>query len=173
MANSRSEFLKKRYYNIYNCWFDNQNIFIEDEDFDKFYSVIVKYLWIEKNVQLISYCFLKDHFHLILYSIKTGYAISDFMRKVLLSYSIYFKNKYKDSYKNSLFEWRFKAQLINSMEYLHQSVAYINFNALYHNLVDDIVHYKYTSYHRLKNEGNKDFEKYKWVILDELEFWSD
>ena len=170
MANSRAEFLEKKYYNIYNCWYNKQKIFIESEDYVKFYNLIIKYLSIEKDIQLISYCFIDNHFHLILYSINTGYGISNFMRKVQLSYSLYFKNKYSDLYKNILFEWRFKAQIIDSIEYLHQSLAYVNYNPVHHNLVDDILDYKYTSYHKLISVGTNNFLQYKSLKLEKLEY---
>ena len=170
MANTRLEFLEKKYYNIYNCWYNKQKIFLEDKDFEKFYSIILKYLRLEKNVKLISYCFIDDHFHLILYSLKNGYSISDFMRKIQLSYSIYFKNKYSKLYQKSLFEWRFRSQIIGNLEYLHQSLAFTNFNPIHHNLINNILDYKYTSYHRLISVGTNHFEQYKLIKLDELEF---
>ena len=170
MANSRIEFLEKKYYNIYNCWYKKQKIFFDEEDYEKLYNIVIKYLRLEKEVQLISYCFLKDHFHLILYSLKSWYSISNFMRKVQLSYSIYFKNKYASLFWKSLFEWRFKSQIINTVEQLHHSLAFINYNSLYHGYVDNILDHKHTSYHRLISVGTTHFEQYKWIILEDLEF---
>ena len=170
MANSRIEFLEKKYYNIYNCWFNKKEIFLDDFDYIRFYDTIIKYLRIEKDVNMISYCFLGNHFHLILHSLKTGYWISDFMRKVQLSYSIYFKNKYPDLYWKSLFEWRFKSKLIDSIDYLHKSLAYVNYNSIHHNYTDNILNHKHTSYHRLVKVWTINFEKYKWIQLEELEF---
>ncbi len=69
--------------------------------------------------------------------------------------------------KLPFFEWRFKAKYIETDEYLEQCLAYINFNPLKHNIVENISDYKWTSYHQL--DSNK-INKYKDLILSELEF---
>lgn len=55
---------------------------------------------------MVAYAFLPNHFHFILHNIQTGLDISDFMRRVQVSYAMYFKQKYKDetSLKMPVFE---------------------------------------------------------------------
>ncbi len=90
--------------------------------------------------------------------------ISDFMWNLQNAYSKYFNIKYKR--KLTLFEWRFKAKLIDNDDYLNQCLAYVNFNPLKHEIVDNIDNYKWTSYHQMNKEKLK---KYKDMSLDELE----
>jgi len=66
-----------------------------------------------------------------------------------------------------LFEWRFKAKLIKDEDYLSKCLAYVNFNALKHEIVDNIDNYSWTSYHQITNKEK--INKYKDLILWELE----
>jgi REP element-mobilizing transposase RayT len=171
MWNSRLEFLENKYYHIYNRWFNNQNIFRDKSDFENFYKIIVKYLKEYDKIKMISYSFLPNHFHIVFNNLETWRNISDFMRKFQLSYSIYFKKKYTEvlSLKKweSLFEWRFISKTLETEEYLHKTLAFVNFNPIYHNIVDNITRYPYTSYNKITNK--EIFEKYSDIKLDELE----
>lgn len=171
MWNSRLEFLENKYYIIYNRWFNKQNIFRDKLDFENFYKIIIKYLNEYKKIKLISYCFLPNHFHLVFYNLETGRDISNFMRKFQLSYSIYFTKKYREVQKiqkgTSLFEWRFISKPLETDEYLYKTLAFVNYNPIYHKIVDKIEKYPYTSYHKVTNKDL--FEKYFSIELQELE----
>ena len=65
------------------------------------------------------------------------------------------------------FEWRFKAKIIDNEDYLMKCLAYVNYNALKHGIVDNISEYKWTSYNQI---DNKWIQQYKDLILDEMEF---
>jgi len=67
-----------------------------------------------------------------------------------------------------VFEWRFKAKLIKDEQYLFQCLTYVNYNAVKHEIVKDINDYSRTSYHQIENKNK--INKYKDLILDELEF---
>jgi REP element-mobilizing transposase RayT len=170
MWNKRCDFEENNYYHIYNRWFEKQIIFRNDYDFSKFYKYIIKnkkeYI---DEIKIVSYCFLPNHFHFIFKINKTGLFLSDFMRKIQVSYAMYFKRKYTDNetiFNRPVFEWRFKSKLINSEEYLNKCLAYVNFNALKHDIVENINDYKWTSYNQIDKSK---IEKYKDLELDELE----
>ena len=155
-------------YHIYNRWFEKQFIFRFEKDYERFIKTMKKYNDIYNWIKIYSYCLLPNHFHMIISSSKSGLEISDFMRKIQQSYAMYFKTTSSPDLKirGQLFEWRFKSKLIKEEEYLVKCLAYVNFNPLKHNIVDDINNYKWTSYHQINK--NK-IEKYKDFILDELE----
>ncbi len=155
-------------YHIYNRWFEKQIIFRNDKDYERFLKTMKKYNDIYSWIKIYSYCLLPNHFHMIVTSFKSGLEISDFMRKLQQWYAMYFKTTSSPDLKRrwQLFEWRFKAKLIKDEDYLTKCMAYVNFNPLKHNIVDNIDDYKWTSYHQI--EKNK-IEKYKDFILDELE----
>ncbi len=164
--------LKNYYYHIYNRWYTKQIIFKEDIDYKRFYETILKYNKEFSWINIVSYSFLPNHFHLILRSFESGLEISSFMRKVQQAYVMYYRAKYSNSSPDSnlrwpFFEWRFKAKLISKEEYFYKCLAYVNFNPLKHKIVKNIDDYKWTSYHQL--DKNK-IEWYKDYILKELEY---
>ena len=161
------------YYHIFNRAFEKQTIFYDHSDYDRFYKTILRY-WKDgfPKIDLVSYCFLPNHFHLILISKSDDEKyISNFMRKIQQSYAQYAKAKYS-SWKGQFFEWRFKAKPIQDDKYLQQCFVYVNFNAIKHWLVEDIKDWKYTSYHMLDEAEKNQYlslSKEIWV-LDDLEF---
>jgi len=166
MSNSRFEFLENYYYHVYNRWFDKQIIFKNKNDFEKFYTYIVKELKEYENIKLVSYCILPNHFHFIIHNLETGLKLSDFMRKIQVSYAMYFKRKYETGLRKPVFEWRFKAKYIKDEEYLAKCLSYVNYNAVKHWVVDNINDYPRSSYHQL---DKKRIDKYKDFIIEELE----
>lgn len=156
-------------YHIYNRWFEKQFIFREDKDYERFIKTMKKYNEIYNWIKIYSYCLLPNHFHMIISSTNSWDEISDFMRKIQQWYAMYFKMKSNLNSKTrwQLFEWRFKAKLILDQEYLAKCLAYVNFNAVKHWIVENIEDYPWTSYHQIDKTK---IENYRDLILDELEF---
>jgi len=76
------------------------------------------------------------------------------------------QNNLETGLRIPVFEWRFKAKIIDNDDYLSKCIAYVSFNPLKHEIVDNIDNYKWTSYHQV---DKKKIEKYKDLVLDELE----
>lgn len=168
--NRRFPFEENGYYHIYNRWYNKSIIFNDKACFDKFYTYLVTYLQEFKNVKVLSYCFLPNHFHFIIQNLGTGTQISEFMKKLQWSYSIWHRIRYPlgTGTKMPFFEWRFKAKHIDTDEYFHQCLTYVNYNAQKHWLVEDIKDYPYTSYHKLTDNDKSKL----WALTDlgELEY---
>ena len=174
--NRRDPFLENNYYHIYNRWYNKSIIFKNDLCFEKFYKYLVKYLkeynW---DLKIVSFCFIPNHFHLIIKNLdSSGIQLSKFMKKLQGAYSVWFRIKYPledlgtgTPIKQPVFEWRFKAKIIDNDDYLNKCIAYVSFNPLKHEIVDNIDNYKWTSYHQI---DKKKIERYKDLMLDELEF---
>jgi putative transposase len=160
---------KDNIYHIYNRWFEKQIIFRNKNDFERFMKTMIKYNKDFNWIKIYSYCFLPNHFHLIVSSNKSGLEISDFMRKIQQSYAMYFKLSSSPDLKKrwQVFEWRFKAKFIQDEEYLERCLAYVNFNSIKHEIVKSIDDYERTSYHQLANKDK--INKYRDLVLDELE----
>ena len=161
------------YYHIFNRWFEKQNIFFSHSDYYRFYKTILRYAKEQfPKIDLVSYCFLPNHFHFILISkAEDEFYISNFMRKIQQSYSQYYKAKHS-VWKWPVFEWRFKVNPIQDEQYLEQCFVYVNFNAVKHWLVDDIKNWDYTSFHMLDDSKKNQYlnmSKEIWLIED-LEF---
>jgi putative transposase len=98
----------------------------------------------EQNVQIIAYCLMNTHFHLVLKQLKEG-GISIFINKVLNSFTRYFNQKYDR--KGPLWEGRFKRILIETDEYLLHLTRYIHLNPVTAYIVNSPEEWKYSSFH--------------------------
>lgn len=139
------------YYHIYNRGTDKRNIFMEPHDYKRFDALLyvcnsTESVNISKHfrqgrsftelfdidrgeqlVDIIAYCLIPNHFHLLIRERSEG-GIQKFMMKLSTGYSMYFNKKNKRT--GALFESRFKAKYIDSDEYLKYLIAYIHLNPI-------------------------------------------
>ncbi len=94
-------------------------------------------------IQIIAYCIMPTHIHLVLYE-KRENGISDYMRRLLNSYTRYFNEKIKR--KGPLWEGRFKKVLVNSDEQLLHLTRYIHLNPVSAGIVEKPEDWLYSSY---------------------------
>ena len=127
------------YYHVYARGASRQEIFLESADYYMFLSLFRRYLSAEDvkdsagmsyaklydDIQLLSYCLMPNHFHLLLYQVNEG-AMQRLMRGVMTAYSRYFNKKYDRS--GGLFETRYKASRISCDTYLMHITRYIHLN---------------------------------------------
>jgi putative transposase len=127
------------YYHIYARGNNKQKIFIDNDDYVYFTKLLARYLsksqrfnnlgvpypHLYGKLELLCYCLMPNHFHLLCYQ-KTEKAMSTLMRGVMTSYSRYFNTKYNRT--GSLFESRYKASHIDSQSYLDHISRYIHLN---------------------------------------------
>ena len=127
------------YYHIYARGHGKQPIFRDDEDYRVFLNLFKRYLSINEatnnlsrkylhlrgKIELLAYCLMENHFHLLVYQEEKG-AMTQLMRCVMTSYSIYFNKKYETS--GTVFGSRYKASLINTDAYLMHISRYIHLN---------------------------------------------
>lgn len=120
----------------------------QKEGFDKHFESLAKKG--SKLVEIIAYCFMPTHLHLILKQLKDG-GISIFMSNLLNSYSRYFNIKHKR--KGPLWESKFKAVLVDSDEQLLHLTRYIHLNPVTACIVDKPQDWKDSSYSEYSLEG--------------------
>ena len=127
------------YYHIYARGASKGEIFLEASDYYAFLEFLRRYLSHEiikdgsgvpyaklyDDIELLSYCLMSNHFHLLVYQINEG-AMPRLMRGIMTSYSRYFNKKYRRS--GSLFESRYKASRISNDTYLTHITRYIHLN---------------------------------------------
>ena len=87
----------------------------------------------EKLVEIIAYCLMPTHIHLILKQLKED-GISIFMNRILNSYTRYFNIRHKR--KGPLWEGRFKNILVTTDEQLIHITRYVHLNPVTAYLVD-------------------------------------
>lgn len=127
------------YYHIYARGNSRDKIFLDEDDFSKFFSLLKRYLSKELKhdkygspypnlygqLELLCFCLMENHFHLMVYQHQEK-AMQTLMRGVMSSYSRYFNKKYDRS--GPVFETRYKASLISTQEYLMHVTRYIHLN---------------------------------------------
>lgn len=86
---------------------------------------------------IVAYSILPNHFHFVLYTKETGLWISRFVGNLCAAYTRYYKKKYEMDKGVVYFEWRFKSKYIDSEEYLHQCIQYVENNPVKHWIVVD------------------------------------
>ncbi|MCM8756808.1 MAG: transposase [Candidatus Omnitrophica bacterium] len=97
----------------------------------------------EKLVQIIAYCFMPTHIHLILKQLKDK-GVLDYMRKILDGYTRYFNTKHKR--KSPLWESRFQRVLVENDEYLLHLTRYIHLNLVTAYLIGSPQDWLFSSY---------------------------
>lgn len=127
------------YYHVFNRGVNKQNIFVDQEDYAVFLNLFKRYLdaephkdnkgreyeWMHEDVELLAYCLMPNHFHLLFY-LKNEQSLSRLMRAVITSYSTYFNKKY--GRVGHLFQDKFKATHIFKDTYLLNITRYIHLN---------------------------------------------
>lgn len=83
----------------------------------------------EVLVDVVCYCLLPNHYHIVMRQTHDK-GIQKFMHRLGLGYTMYFNEKYRRS--GSLFQGTYKANHIDSHEYLLNVSAYVNLNNSVH-----------------------------------------
>jgi len=159
-ANKSIVFEKNKFYHIYNRGHNEQQIFFDAKDYAWFYQNIAQFRFACPSIQIVSWCFLPNHFHFLMIDKsldtypKDTYPkteqISIFMQKLQQAYAAFFNTKYgesiKEGKKGPVFEGNFKAKLVEDENYLLQIKQYIEWNAVKHGIVDKPSEWEYTSF---------------------------
>lgn len=128
---------------------NKEYIFKKDEEKKKYLSLLKKY-YRRYGVDIICYCIMDNHTHLILYSDDIN-NISNFMRMVNSIYAMYYNKKYNRV--GYVFRDRFKSILIMRREQLYACIKYIHMNPVKANIVKNEGEYKYSSYNDYLNKS--------------------
>lgn len=133
-----------RYYQIENCLRFSDFLelkIVTNKGFKNSLDIIFKDK--DRLVQIIAWCLMPTHFHLVLKQLKEN-GITDYLRKILESYSSYFNAKHKR--KGPLWESKFKNVLVDNDEQLNHLVRYLHLNPTTANLVKKPEDWLYSSY---------------------------
>lgn len=139
------------YYHVYARGVAKMPIFLDDDDYSYFRALFarhlspqeytskagVRYPHLRGAIELLAYCQMKNHFHLLVYQVDEG-SLASLMRSVMTAYSRYFNLRHKRS--GPLFESRYKAARIESENHLLHISRYIHLNPRYYK------HYPHSSY---------------------------
>lgn len=141
------------YYHVYNRGVAKQAIFRDETDKHYFIKLLARYLDPENedisqdgtryrkfndDVELFCYCLMKNHFHLLFFTVRDALLLPKLLQSVCTAYTMYFNKKYKRV--GTLFQGVFKASRIDQDSYLQHISRYIHLNPRRHTT------YRYSSY---------------------------
>lgn len=202
MPYDQAIFAVDEFYHVYNRGVEKRTTFLDDRDYNRFLQTIEYYRLKEppakfsaRNrphlkqkiqneelfVETICFCLMPNHFHLILKQ-KDKNGVTEFMRKVLNSYTKYFNIRHKRV--GPLFQGAFKAKHIENDEQLMHLSRYIHLNPLLDYLTKDLSFYKYSSFPEfigkkrgfcqsdciLNNFSNTKEKEYQQFVLDQEDY---
>ena len=128
------------YYHIYNRGVNRRRIFIDEHDYKYFLMLLQRYLGKNTNVDdrkrrypnysgevdLIAFCLMPNHFHLMIAQNDSIKAMESFMRSLVTSYTKYFNKRHRRI--GHLFQGPYKASKITNEPYLLHISRYIHLN---------------------------------------------
>ncbi|CAN5624720.1 hypothetical protein BH23PAT1_BH23PAT1_1570 [soil metagenome] len=166
--NSLKEYVAESYYHIYNRGVEKRIIFQDDLDYQVFLSYFkvalspddadddqikqidtallpgserLRRLRLHEEVELLAFCLLPNHFHLMLYQ-HSERGIQKLMQSVMTGYVMYFNKR--NERVGGLFQGRYKASMIGNDAYLQHISRYIHLNTI--DAGDRPETYEYSSY---------------------------
>jgi len=180
MARRKIQFEIENFYHIFNRGNRKQRIFFEDENYKYFLRQLHKY-FNPMGIEVISYCLMPNHFHLIIYLTRET-DFSSIMRRFSISYTRSL-NRWIDS-AGHVFQGNFGAQQIDEAAYLTHVFRYVHLNPVLAKLVTLPNEWQYSDYSvwvnpaaskelpsiRMRDEYFTGASDYKSFVLD---YWKD
>jgi REP element-mobilizing transposase RayT len=114
--------IKNLHYHIFNRAAASRLIFKEDRDY-RFFMYKISQFKKKYDIEILVYCVMPNHFHLLLRSDHNPQNISKFMKSLQQSYAQYFNRKY--NHKGHVFESRFTHKPIETNADLARVKRYI------------------------------------------------
>ncbi len=144
---------------------NRQNVFQDQEDYEKFLQVLSDCKAISE-FKVYAYCLMSNHIHIIIQ--ESTEKIDLIMKRIGTRYVYWYNIKYKRV--GHLFQDRFLSEPIDDESYLLSAIRYIHKNPVKAKIVNVCSDYKYSSYNDFK--AHKDFVDYQFVydIINEKEF---
>ncbi len=192
-------FVNGQIYHVYNRGTEKRRIFESNRDYQRFQKVLnyyqfegpkpkfshfsktkqVKLNLSKKIVDLIAYCLMPNHFHLLIKQ-NRDQGITEIVSKLSNSYTKYFNTKHNRI--GLLFQGEFKAMLIENDEQLLHISRYIHLNPTSSFLVKRPEDYEWSSYQEYLGskyqicekqqilESFKSIEEYKNFVDNQIEY---
>ncbi|MFZ1323686.1 MAG: transposase [Candidatus Saccharimonadales bacterium] len=141
------------YYHVYNRGAGKQPIFLDDYDKEYYLHLIARYLdpkvndfdgsgaeypKFDSDVELLAYCLMRNHIHLLFYIKHEPSALPLLIKSLTVSYTMYFNLKY--TRPGTLFQGKYRAARITRDDYLQHISRYIHLNPR------NYARYQYSSY---------------------------
>ncbi|MBR3674389.1 MAG: transposase [Clostridia bacterium] len=160
----------------------NKEYIFQDDSCKKKYWDLLQKKKSDFNINLISYCIMDNHVHLVIYY-KEVDELSMFMKKINTAYAKWYNNKKERV--GYVFRDRYKSEQIFDFHYLYSCIIYVHNNPVKAKIVDKPEQYKYSSYNAFLSDSyilkskvlellNLDLEQFKNIFIKSknLDFYS-
>lgn len=138
----------------------NKEYIFKDNEMKESYRTLLKRSLKEINAQILAYCIMDNHVHILVYADKIE-DMSKLMHKTNSSYAkLYNKKNNRVGY---VYRGRYYVQPINTEIQMFHCIAYIHKNPVKANIVLQMKDYKYSSYNEFF--GKKDIISEKGIKL--------
>ena len=146
MPRTSRESIKSNFIHIVTKGLAGEFIFYKKEYKDKYISLLNQKL--ENGIQLISYCVMDNHAHILMY-MEDIKILEKFMKKLNTAYAIFYNSK--EERKGYVFATRYYSQIIKNERHLLQCIHYIHKNPVNAGIVSIPENYKYSSCNAIMN----------------------
>lgn len=126
-----------------------EKIFYKKEYKEK-YIQLMKFFKEKQKIELINYCVMNNHVHIIIYTEDIN-ELTKFMERLNTTYAINYnkaENRVGYVYRN-----RFESKEINNQDYLTKCIKYVHMNPVKAGITKKEEEYKYSSYNDYINKN--------------------
>ncbi|WP_417213687.1 transposase [Bizionia sp.] len=163
-------FEAEHFFHLYNRGNNDENIFLEQENYSYFLILMKKYLLSVADVY--SYCLLPNHFHIIIkFKEESQQEVGKNNSKISLhqpisnmmnAYTKAINKRYNR--RGSLFQEHLKRIKITEENYLRNLIIYVNTNSTHHQ-IEDYRTYKHSSYDALISDQETSIKRDEVIEL--------
>lgn len=145
------KYLESSFFHVIMQGIKKEFVFRKDEYKERYLQLIYKYKN-EYNVEIIAYCIMDNHAHLLIYSEKIE-RLANFMHRINSIYAQHYNRK--EERVGYVFRNRYVSEEITNEQYLIRCINYIHTNPVKAGIVNECKEYKYSTYNNyINNKSN-------------------
>lgn len=163
MSRFPRNYIKTNFFHIITQGINKSYIFERSRDI-KYYIKIMHQLSQEHNVEILAYCVMNNHTHMLVKTMQIE-DLSKYMQRLNTKYAKYYNNKYNRV--GYVFRNRYKSEGIYDENYLYNCMRYIYNNPVKAGICKEAKEYPYSNYKEFNSEINKEIRE---EINDEYKF---
>ena len=130
---------------------NRQNIFYDDEDYQRFVQVLYQMVYptdeltggpLPAHCVIYAYCLMSNHVHLLVR--ETSESLASVIKRIGVTYAQFFNKKY--TRYGHLFQDRYRSEPVNDSAYFFTLLQYIHQNPVAAGLSTDVASYRWSSW---------------------------
>ena len=155
--NPPHHFKKNSYYFLTGGTYHKKPYFNADDEKRMLFTVITEFMELYE-AKLVCYSIMDNHYHIV-FLIKNAYQIPEMVRKIHSKSAVLLKKQGFLSVESNKVWYNYWDTTIRNEKMLYQFINYAIYNPLKHGYIENIIDYKFTSYHWYKDNRKEDIIK--------------